>query len=282
MKTQTTQAMMPHSLRRNRTLLTCAAAVIIPVAALAMGWYAANHQAGPLLLAVDQLPAVEPDHRFETSLDMNRGSSTDIVAPATAAVSSRRHDGLVLAPPLANIAPVADLADGPLPAPPSDAASPGLQPRVRRSLDVTPSVSEAYDFNEHMRWFNGRPIRPVRTMTMIVTAYSPDERSCGSSADGITASGYSVWTNGMKMAAADTSVLPFGSLISVPGYDDENVVPVLDRGGAIKGNRLDMLQPTDAQARRWGSQRLAVTVWEYADGKPNDFKATYTGIARAD
>src|SRR5687768_6326538 len=32
------------------------------------------------------------------------------------------------------------------------------------------------------RWFNGRPVRPQRTMTMTVTAYSPDERSCGLSA----------------------------------------------------------------------------------------------------
>jgi 3D (Asp-Asp-Asp) domain-containing protein len=103
---------------------------------------------------------------------------------------------------------------------------------------------------------------------MLVTAYSPDARSCGASADNITASGYSVWTNGMKMAAADTTLLPFGTMISVPGYDGGNVVQVLDRGGAIKGHRLDMLYPTHEQARVWGAQQLEVTVWEYADGQP--------------
>ncbi len=118
-----------------------------------------------------------------------------------------------------------------------------------------------------VRTFNGRPVRPVGTMTMIVTAYSPDARSCGIFADGVTASGYSVWTNGMKLAAADTSLLPMGSLISVPGYDGGNIVPVLDRGGAIKGNRLDMLYPTHRQALRWGVQKLRVTVWEYADNR---------------
>jgi len=113
--------------------------------------------------------------------------------------------------------------------------------------------------------FNGRPIRKVRTLRMLVTAYSPDARSCGKWADGITASGYSVWTNGMKLVAADTRLLPFGSIISVPGYNGGDPVPVLDRGGAIKGRRLDVLYPTHEIARQWGAQRLNVTVWEYAD-----------------
>lgn len=120
------------------------------------------------------------------------------------------------------------------------------------------------------RYFDGRPIRPVRTMWMTVTAYSPDERSCDDSADGYTATNHSVWTNAMRMVAADTTVLPFGSMVSVPGYADGEVVPVLDRGGAIKGRRLDVLYPTHEIARRWGRQRVQVTVWEFADGKPNN------------
>ncbi len=113
--------------------------------------------------------------------------------------------------------------------------------------------------------FNGRPLRKVREMTMLVTAYSPDRRSCGIWADGMTASGYSVWTNGMKLVAADTKVLPFGSLVSIPGYHGGRPVPVLDRGGKIKGKRLDVLYPTHEIARQWGAQRLTVTIWDYAD-----------------
>lgn len=116
------------------------------------------------------------------------------------------------------------------------------------------------------RVFDGRRVRPARVMWMKVTAYSPDARSCGKWADGVTASLKSVWTNGGRLAAADTRILPFGSLITVPGYAGGEVVPVLDRGGAIKGNRLDMLYPTHERARRWGVQRLPVTVWEYVDG----------------
>jgi 3D (Asp-Asp-Asp) domain-containing protein len=113
--------------------------------------------------------------------------------------------------------------------------------------------------------FDGRPVRPVRTLSMQVTAYSPDSRSCGRWADGKTASGYSVWTNGMKLVAADTRLLPFGTIVTIPGYNDGQPVQVLDRGGRIKGHRLDVLYPTHEIARQWGARQSTVTVWEYAD-----------------
>lgn len=128
------------------------------------------------------------------------------------------------------------------------------------------------DGSGRLAFYNGRPIRPVATRRMKVTAYSPDFRSCGASADGITASGYSVLTNGGCMVAADPRVLPLGSLVSVPGYDDGAVVPVLDTGGAIKGERLDVLYATHEIAMRWGIKEVDVTVWEFADGLPNGFR----------
>jgi 3D (Asp-Asp-Asp) domain-containing protein len=118
------------------------------------------------------------------------------------------------------------------------------------------------------RWFNGRPVRPTMVLRMRVTAYSPDARSCGDSADGITATLHSVETNGFQLVAADPRVLKYGSLVTVPGYAQDAIVPVLDCGGKIKGNRLDVLYPTHEDARRWGSKWQTVTVWGYADGKP--------------
>lgn len=118
------------------------------------------------------------------------------------------------------------------------------------------------------RWFDGRPVRPARVVLMRVTAYSPDHRSCGAFADGQTATLHSVWTNGMRLVAADPTVLPYGSMLTVPGYADDEIVPVLDCGGAIKGARLDVLYPTHETARNWGVRDLRVVVWEYADGKP--------------
>jgi len=157
-----------------------------------------------------------------------------------------------------------------------------INPRMMTMVDAAPTVAATVErapaglevareepvdeaVAGEIRWFGGRAVRPVRTIMMKVTAYSPDHRSCGKWADGVTASNKSIWTNGMKLVAADTRILPFGSMISVPGYDDGKVAPVLDRGGAIKGNRLDVLFPTHEIARMWGVRDLPVTVWEYVD-----------------
>lgn len=141
-------------------------------------------------------------------------------------------------------------------------------PAVETETAVAETVPAQW--GAEVRWFNARPVRPARTVWMTVTAYSPDSRSCGDSADGITSSIHNVFTNGGKLVAADSRILPLGSMISIPGYDDAQVVPVLDRGGAIKGHRLDLLFPTHEAARKWGVKHLPVIVWEYADGKPAD------------
>lgn len=149
--------------------------------------------------------------------------------------------------------------------PPAAAMEPSRAVSAREIPTEVPAPAARVVVREDRPTFNGRPIRPVRRLSMLVTAYSPDERSCGIHADGITASGYSVWTNGMKLVAADTRLLPFGSIVTIPGYHDGKPVPVLDRGGKIKGHRLDVLYPTHEIALGWGAQRLEVTVWEYAD-----------------
>jgi 3D (Asp-Asp-Asp) domain-containing protein len=118
------------------------------------------------------------------------------------------------------------------------------------------------------RWFNGRPVRPAKTMRMLVTGYSPDERSCPGTADNLTATLHHVRTNAYRLVAADTNVLPFGSMLSIPGYDQSQIVPVLDRGGAIKGHRLDLLFATHEEALQWGRRWITITVWEFADGQP--------------
>lgn len=91
---------------------------------------------------------------------------------------------------------------------------------------------------------------------MKVTAYCPCDKCCGPYADGITASGLPVSANGGRFVAADKRY-SFGTKLRVPGY---GTVSVLDRGGAIKGNRLDVFFPTHEQALRWGVQFLNVEV----------------------
>lgn len=157
------------------------------------------------------------------------------------------------------------VVDVPLPASsPAGEMSKSNSPAGKPPVEA-PVPSVTIPTGHHQMTFDNRPLRKARTLRMLVTAYSPDERSCGIYADGITASGYSVWTNGMKLVAADTKVLPMKSILTIPGYNGGRPVPVLDRGGAIKGNRLDVLYPTHELALQWGKKWLDVDVWEYAD-----------------
>src|SRR4029450_1282381 len=125
---------------------------------------------------------------------------------------ARERNRLMLAAALVIMAPVAGLATGAFVTSQSSPRTlltavddmPLGQPQDSPAVESSASPQS----NSEIHWFNGRPVRPVRTMSMLVTAYSPDARSCGASADNITASGYSVWTNGMKMAAAGTTILP--------------------------------------------------------------------------
>lgn len=86
-----------------------------------------------------------------------------------------------------------------------------------------------------------------------VYAYCPCERCCGKWADGITASGHEIQP-GDKFAAAPPE-FPFGAILDIPGYGK---VPVRDRGGAIKGNRLDVFFPTHQAALEWGVKDLEI------------------------
>lgn len=101
----------------------------------------------------------------------------------------------------------------------------------------------------------------LRIIRMEVTAYCPCPKCCGENAQGITASGHDVSYNNSHFVAADTEVLPFGTKLVIPGYTGAPV-EVIDRGGAIKGNKLDVFFPTHEEALQWGRQFLDVTVVE--------------------
>jgi 3D (Asp-Asp-Asp) domain-containing protein len=185
-------------------------------------------------------------------------------------------------PPAAEIAqtrpspvePSDDAESVPLAEPSSNAANaaailPVSAPKANSVAKARKASSRnVWAHDPEVRWFNGRPAKPAETVTMRVTAYSPDSRSCGKSADGITATLHSVQTNASRLVAADPSFLPYGSMVSIDGYDDGRIVPVLDCGGAIKGHHLDVLFPTHEQAKAWGSRHIKVVVWKYIDGKP--------------
>ena len=104
-------------------------------------------------------------------------------------------------------------------------------------------------------------VRTIKTIEMEVTAYCPCKKCCGPLAQGITASGKRVSYNNGKFVAADRSI-KFGTKLIIPGYAGTKPVEVTDRGGAIKGNKLDVYFDSHQEALNWGRQKLTVTVVE--------------------
>ena len=72
---------------------------------------------------------------------------------------------------------------------------------------------------------------------------------------GVTASGSKALPGTI---AADTSVLPFGTLVYVPGYGYGRVE---DRGSDIKGRHIDLYFRSHGTAKKWGRQQTKVKVW---------------------
>jgi len=58
--------------------------------------------------------------------------------------------------------------------------------------------------------------------------------------------------------AADTRLYPFGTVMYIEGYGYGKVE---DRGGAIKGQHVDLFFRTHGQALEWGRKPVAVKVW---------------------
>ncbi|WP_018662176.1 LysM peptidoglycan-binding and 3D domain-containing protein [Heyndrickxia acidiproducens] len=93
-----------------------------------------------------------------------------------------------------------------------------------------------------------------KTITVTATAYTGDCAGCS----GITATGINVKSNpNAKVIAVDPNVIPLGSKVYVEGY---GTAVAGDTGGAIQGNRIDVLVPDTGTARNWGRKTVKVTV----------------------
>ena len=58
--------------------------------------------------------------------------------------------------------------------------------------------------------------------------------------------------------AADTSKYPFGTIMYIEGYGYGRVE---DRGGAIKGEHIDLYFSSHKKAQNWGKKKLNVKIW---------------------
>lgn len=87
-----------------------------------------------------------------------------------------------------------------------------------------------------------------------VTAYCSCSQCCGEWADGVTYTGTKA-TPG-RTIAVDPDKIPLGSKVYIDGteYIAEDI------GGAIKGNRIDVLFPTHQEALQFGVKYIDVTI----------------------
>ena len=96
-----------------------------------------------------------------------------------------------------------------------------------------------------------------RVLPMQATAFSERKRP--------TASGTAPHAG---VAAADSSVLPLGTVIRVTGagrYSGRYIVT--DTGPKIGGRRIDLFVPSIAEARKFGRRRVRVQVLHIGTGK---------------
>jgi 3D (Asp-Asp-Asp) domain-containing protein len=106
------------------------------------------------------------------------------------------------------------------------------------------------------------------TKKVVATGYTAGYESTGKNPNdpsyGITYSGVKVKRDLYSTIAADLNVFPIGTILFIPGY---GYGVVADKGGAIKGDKLDLFYETVKEVYdHWGKKTVDVYVVEYGDG----------------
>jgi len=128
-----------------------------------------------------------------------------------------------------------------------------------KSAEVVTGSREAIaDHTEHSSQISGDQVASWDMILMRVTAYCWCRKCCGKHSDGITANGHRIRLRDTFVAA--DKMYSFGTEMVIPGYNNSQPVKVLDRGGAIRGNRLDVFFNSHQRAKVWGVRYLPVKV----------------------
>ncbi|MED3230342.1 3D domain-containing protein [Bacillus velezensis] len=103
---------------------------------------------------------------------------------------------------------------------------------------------------------------PARWQTFEASAYTA---YCAEGCTGITATGldvsHTIYHGGKRIIAVDPSVIALGSTVEVRQADGTTFEAVAqDKGGAIKGDKIDVLVANEADAVQFGRQSVQVRV----------------------
>lgn len=147
---------------------------------------------------------------------------------------------------------------------------------IKRVAELKPLISsseaaaEVPPLEEAINWSQ----YPKKTVT--ATGYTAGYESTGKYKNhpefGITYSGVKVKRDLYSTVAADLNVFPIGTVLFIPGY---GYGVVADKGGAIKGNKLDLYYETvDDVYKKWGKKTLDVYIIETGDGNLSEEQLT--------
>jgi 3D (Asp-Asp-Asp) domain-containing protein len=123
--------------------------------------------------------------------------------------------------------------------------------------ELKPYTARDYG-SERLEIVNNREQEQNQWQTFIATAYTPRCEGCS----GITYSGYNVrntkYYKGYRVIAADLDVLPLYSIVEVKYGDNSFKAIVLDKGGAIKNERIDVLFLNRKKALDFGKRKVQI------------------------
>lgn len=146
-------------------------------------------------------------------------------------------------------------AQEPVPAPPRQPPLPQQPPTPLDSLDRRLAAPPAPMFTEAM-------VRERETRA--ASAAFPVSRTLSLSSTMYCLKGH--MRTGVRtrdgMAAGDPQVLPLGSVVRVSWPDGRpiGIFVIMDTGGAIRGNDIDLYVDSCAEARRWGRHQVVAEV----------------------
>lgn len=113
---------------------------------------------------------------------------------------------------------------------------------------------------------SGASFRYKKVMSMTATAYDLSYESCGKHPGD---PGYGITASGMRarrgVVAVDTSVIPLGTRLYIESADGSYTYGYAvagDRGGAIRGNKIDLFMDTRNECMQFGRRRVNVYVLE--------------------
>lgn len=152
---------------------------------------------------------------------------------------------LAIAPkPTPTLAPTPKPTAKPTPKPtPKPARKPTPKPTPKPTAKATTATKDA----------QGRTLLGSFSLTAYCACYKCCGKQPGSPGYGITSSGKKV-QEGVTIAA-DTRVIPMGSRVYIEGVGERIVQ---DRGGAIKGNRIDIYFASHSDALKFGRKTRQV------------------------